>query len=271
MRTRFACSLDGQPLEGVAPCLAILDIRESAPALTCHTARPARGEGTLLLSQSCDSRPVTIVFALRDRSPARRGEAMEAVQRWSRGSRLEVSSRPGRFLTVCCTTLPAVDSAQRWSEGLKIVFTAYEVPFWQDKHLSRAILTGAAGSGVAPLTGSLYAGGTARETPVDVQVKNTSASATCQHLTLTAGESRFAFTGLALLPGETLRAQTDDRDRLALTILSAAGSPRSAMACRTGDSSDALLLPCGARSAVSISAEESVTLEAAFQTRGRWL
>lgn len=271
MRTRFQCCLDGQPLEGAAPCAAILDIRESAPAMTCLTARPARGEGTLLLERSCDSRQVTVVFALRDRSPARRGEAMEAVQRWSRGTRLTVSSRPGRFLTVRCTALPAVDSALRWSEGLSMVFTAWEVPFWQDAHLSRVTLSGSAGSGVSPLSGSLYAGGTALETPVNVQVKNTSSSAACQGLTLTAGETSFTFTNLALNAGETLRVQTDDCDRLMLQIASSSGSLRSAMAYRVGASSDALLLPCGSRGAVSVSAAESVTLEAAFSTRGRWL
>lgn len=263
MRTRFDCHLDGEALSGVDTCVAVEDLLERAPEMTWATARPARGQGTLLLGQRRAARQVRVRFALRDRSPARRGEAMEAVQRWSRGTRLELSTRPGRFLTVRCTALPDVESALRWGDALEMTFTAWEVPFWQDIRPSRTSLTGS-----GSVTGTLYAPGTAEEAPVSAHVTNVS-DGPCDAVTLLSGDTRFTLTGLALAPGETLTADTDALDRLSLRVVGTDGTARSVMACRTADSSDALLLPCGGRGSVGVTM--SAAFEAEMRVRGRWL
>lgn len=263
MNTRYECFLDGMPLSSVEACVAVVDIRERPPELAWSTARPAQGEGTLVLDTRCVKREVEVSFCLRDRRPDRRTQALEEVLRWCRGSRLEISTRPGRFLRVRCVQWPSVDSALRWPDSLCVTFAAWEVPFWQDVRQTHVAL-----SGTGSASGTLYAPGTATEAPLSVRLKNVG-SAACDAVTLTAGETQLHFTGLGLGAGAWLLVGQDERDRLTLLVEDATGAQRSVMACRTGASSDLLALPCGSRGAVGLTIAQAFEVD--FCVRGRWL
>ena len=86
-----------------------------------------------------------------------------------------------------------------------------------------------------------------------------------QHETPTC---RFDFTGLGMTAGETLVARYAQEDILLLEIEDVDGGTRSAMAMRTTDSDDDLLLSPG-RNAVTIKTEKACSVH--LTARGRYL
>ena len=79
---------------------------------------------------------------------------------------------------------------------------------------------------------------------------------------------RFDFTGLGMAAGETLVARYVQEDILLLEIEGVDGGTRSAMAMRTTDSDDDLLLSPG-KNAVTVKTEKACSVE--LTARGRYL
>ena len=79
---------------------------------------------------------------------------------------------------------------------------------------------------------------------------------------------RFDFTGLGMTAGETLVARYVQEDILLLEIEGVDGGTRSAMAMRTTDSDDDLLLSPG-KNAVTVKTEKACSVE--LTARGRYL
>lgn len=105
------------------------------------------------------------------------------------------------------------------------------------------------------------------ETPLAFDVKNTSSSVMDTATVETASE-RFEFSGLAMDEGETLSARYTQDDLLLLTITGVDGAVRSAMALRTTDSDDDLMLHPGANT-VTIKTQRACSVR--LSARGRWL
>lgn len=262
MTSRFECLLDGVSLAQVDGQIYITDIVELPPEVRWQTARPARGSGMLVTDCHRRALQVKILFVIRHRQPEARALAMEQVRKWCRGRRLQISGRPGRWLSVRCTSLPQISSALRWTDTLETVFTAWDVPFWQDVRFSKASLAD------GDTEDLLFVPGCADYAPVSVALKNTSATV-CSAATVTCGDTLIALSGLQLAGGETLLLLYDDEDRLSIAIENTSGNRRSAMACRSATSSDDLLLPCGKRSLIKVEMAQSFTAD--FSVRGRWL
>lgn len=252
MKTPFDCALNGVLLSSLDEAICLRDIREEAPRLrTSALALPT--EGQRLLRQQRESLTVQILFAIHAEDPIRRRAVLQAVHAWAaRGGILTVTDRPGQQLTVLCTALPAM-AAEDWTETLTIAFTSERVPCWE-----AAEEVSASGSEVL----TLDAPGTAESAPVDVAVINDTAQIV-DDLTLYCGGTRMAFTGLHMPSGGVfLLIQSGG-------VLSAQVDGVSALHCRTPESDDLLLAPCGRSCVVYASAAEP--LQATFTVRGRYL
>lgn len=105
------------------------------------------------------------------------------------------------------------------------------------------------------------------ETMLAFDVKNTSGSV-MDTATIETDSERFDFAALGLEPEETLSARYTEDDILLLSITGVDGAERSAMALRSTDSDDDLLLQPGAN-AVTIKTQRACSVR--LSARGRWL
>ena len=92
-------------------------------------------------------------------------------------------------------------------------------------------------------------------------------SAAVNAVTIEAPDTRFSFEALQLDAGETLQGSYTDDDILLLRIEGVDGALRSAMALRTTDSDDDLLLMPG-RNRVTVKTDRSCKVR--LSARGRW-
>lgn len=259
MITRFTCWMDGQGLHDLDPCLLITDIAESAADRSFMTV--AGPDGLHLNRVIRRSLSVAVTFVIRERSPMRRAALMDKVMAWASGRVLTVGHRPDQQLRCQCTGLPDPGSALKWHAPLTMQFTAFAVPYWEAARPAAAWITPAASQGST----ALLTPGTA-PAPVDGLIINQS-GATVNALTLACGETSFAFTDLGLADGERLLIDHDDECRLQLTILGDAS--RSVMGKRTGDSHDELICQPGRANAITLAADQPVSVKCTV--RGRWL
>ena len=252
MTTQFDCALDGILLSSLDESICVLDIREDAPKLRT-TSLIQYPEGHRLLQQQRESLSVQIRFSIHEEDPIRRREVAQAVHAWAaKGGLLTSSDRPGQQMAVLCTGYPAT-AAEDWTEVLTLVFTSARVPYWED-----AELTAVVGSGTMTLT----APGTAKSTPVDVQIVN-NAGMPLTKLMIRCGDTQMAFDGIEFTAGSSfLLTQSTG------TLIARIGG-KSVLPCRTPDSDDALLVPCGTSCTVSASADGA--LQTGFAVRGRYV
>lgn len=260
MTSRFTCCLDGQSLTALDPAIVITDVTEYAPEVEIHAARTPRG--LRYVDAQRQSLTVCVTFVVRERNVLRRAAILQKVAAWAEGTLLTLGHRPGQRLPCVCTALPEPGSALKWTSPLQVAFTAYDCPWWEAAQASAAWITPATTQGSAVLQPV----GTARHAPVEALIYNQSAE-TVQEVALACGDTRMAFTGLNMLPGERLHVAHDTHGRLTLTILGE--TSRSVMPLRTADSHDELLARCSASNVVSVSADQPVT--AKFAARGRFV
>lgn len=251
MTTRFNCTLNGASLAELDESIVILDITEDAPLM--HTAAlPLHGGGRREMSRQRESITVGVRFAIHEEDPIRREEVMRSIHLWARdGGTLTISPRPGQRLTVSCTALPAL-SFRDWPEEMTLAFTSLYAPWWESAEQTTL-------SGTAAQT--LTVPGTADSAVMDVVIMNAT-STTVTELTVRCGESSMTFRGISLPGGGNL---TLSHVRGSFT---AKAEGKSVLHCRTMDSSDEFLLPCG--ETITLSVEAPVSLYTFFQVRGRY-
>ena len=259
MITRYRAWMDGHPLDEIDAAVCILDIQESAPAVDVQTQAPARGDGVRVMRRSRTGVSVTISLAIREQDVARRKEIAGRINAWAQGAYLSVNDRPGQRLGVVLTTPLAVTSALKWTDTLRMTFTAYESPWWEETFASSAVMgAGTAGSLVLPLPGDGF--------PVPVEVTATAQSPTSM-LELRCGDTRIRLEGLGLGGKEVLRIHYTGGVQH-IDITGSDGKVRGVLAARTTDSDDDLLATAGKPTAVSYTA--SGTVQVAFLGRGRF-
>lgn len=258
MITRYRVWMDGRALDAVDEAVCILDIQESAPSVNVKTQAPARGDGLRMLRRSRERLDVTISLAIREQDVTRRKEIAGRINAWAQGKYLAVNDRPTQQLAVLLTTPVMVSSALKWTDTLRLTFTAYESPWWEDAFPSSARMSaGATGSGTLPLPGNL---GNAR---VEVHAE---AMAACSNLTLNCGRTQLRFEGLNMVAQETLHVHY--KDGVQRITITGPGGERCALAMRTTDSDDDLLAASGGVTAVSYVADGSMRV--VFSGRGRF-
>lgn len=237
MTTHYDLTLHGQALSALDESIAVTDIRETL--------------------QVADNRrkaiAVEVCFCIHEDDPVRRREVMSRIITWaSQGGLLTTSDRPDQRLTAACTGLPEL-SAQDWTAEMTLRFTSTHTPWWE-----AATPVMVSGSGI--LTADVP--GNAPQTVAEVIVINMG-NETVDTLTLHCDMTEMVFRGIALQPGSIFNLTYTQGALLAWV------DGESVLHCRTPQSSDDLLLPCGQVSTVYATAGEH-PLQATFTVRGRY-
>lgn len=121
-------------LESIAP-VKIEDIRVSPIQMTAVTRpRPLRF-GADFVRITGGSRTAAITFALLTNNRDARQQQLKQITRWARSQeegRLELPNHSGLYLSCVCTEFPEPSLRQWWESKLRLVFTAYDNPYWTD-------------------------------------------------------------------------------------------------------------------------------------------
>lgn len=258
MMTRYEAWLDKKSLSAIDPSIYIRDIAYNAPRTMITTSDIPGRNGQRVTGRSARSTSVQITIEIHEQDVARRQDVCRRIQAWAmKGGSLTTNDRRDQRLRVLCEEPPAISSALKWTQALRMTFAAYAQPFWEDETPRSVSLSGT--NSDKPL----YTPGIGALTRVEASVKNTSGSA-INTLTLSAGGTTFDFTGLNLAANETLEIGYDENDLLTIR----AGNT-SKMSCRTAASDDDLMIETGKSETVSIRAGGSVS--ATFRARGLYM
>ena len=252
MTTLFDCALNGVLLSSLSQRISVLDIQESTPKVH-QTALTLFPEGRQQLQVRRDSITVKVLFAIHEEKPYLRTRVLERIRQWAApGGVLTCTDHVDRQLTVICTGMPTI-TADNWTEPCTVTFQTTRCPYWED-----VILSSINGDGAL----SIYVPGTAEYTLVNALIQNDSGE-DITRITLRAGSTQMTFENI-LFPAGYLMLLNETDGPLKVEILG-----ESILHCRTADSDDLLLLPCGKESTVYATADKSVS--AGFTARGRYL
>lgn len=128
-------SFDGIDILSVAD-VKIEDVRVSAIQYAPLARARSTSAGSVFVRNRPGTRTVSVTFALLKQDRASRQAALMAVSAWAKTDReykLELPGHPDHFLYAVCTAKPDPSLRQWWEAKLKIVFTCYNDPFWNDK------------------------------------------------------------------------------------------------------------------------------------------
>lgn len=245
--------MDGEALSAQGP-FTLQQVREDVPTVDVDgEARPGR-DGQRMIRKRRTKLSVALTVMIHEVHDLQaRVRYTERLARWAQGRVLELSSRPERRLHVCCTGEPALGDARNYAEEVRVEFTAYEVPYWEDKYPATLSLSGSEASG------RLYVPGTV---PAPVCAAIRPAAGTLTSLTLEAGTRRIELMGMSIASGQELRFERDAYDVLAIRC-----GGVSQLSHRSAASDDDLFVEPG-RADVRLTA--NVACKATVTARGRW-
>lgn len=253
---RLEAYMDGEPLTATHRGIYITGIEHTPAQADTRTAALANRHGETLISRRMREASVELSFLINAGSIAERQEICQKVARWAQGSILQTSDRRGQQLRCVCTELPKIEEIMNRAEVIHARFTAYELPFWEEKYPSVLSLSGSSQEG------NLFVPGNTGESFVEVTV--TPASGTVNTITLTVGETMIRFMNLGATAANPLRICYDDHMIQKITVGSA-----SALNKRTAASDDDLLAVCGKINTFGYVADGNVNVT--FTARGLWL
>lgn len=258
MMTRYAVWLDKKGLDAIDPSIFILDIAYGAPVFSNNTTDIPGRNGQRMSGRYVRSMSVTVTVEIHEYDVARRQDVCQKIQRWAmNGKVLTTNDRKGQRLRVICENPVEITSALKWTQPLKMIFTAYEQPFWEDEHPRSVTLDS------VNMSKPLYTPGIGAQTRVEVTVKNVSGDA-IETLTLKAGSTQMRFEGLALAANDALEIGYDENDLLFIRT-----GEGSKMRCRTATSDDDLMVETG--KSETMSAECDAAVSVTFRTRGLYM
>lgn len=123
---------DGVSLESIAP-VDVVDILVSPVQLSVtNRPRPIRA-GAGFVRKHCGTRSVSITFALLTNDMHTRQKQLLEINKWAlrdAEAPLQIPNFPTMYLSCVCTALPEPSTRQWWESKLRLVFTAYDNPFW---------------------------------------------------------------------------------------------------------------------------------------------
>lgn len=125
---------DGVDMQSVAN-VKIEDVRVSSIQYAPLARARSSSAGSVFVRNRPGTRTVTVTFALLKQERVSRQAALSAISAWAKTDKeykLELPGHPDRFLTATCTAKPDPSLRQWWEGKLKIVFTCYDDPFWND-------------------------------------------------------------------------------------------------------------------------------------------
>lgn len=125
---------DGVTLENVAP-VKIEDIRVSPIQYSAVARERAIRGGSEFIRMRDGTRTVSISFAVLENNLEVRQQYLAAIDAWAKSDaehKLLLPQVPNRYLMCVCTKKPEPSTRQWWEAKLKIVFTCYDNPYWND-------------------------------------------------------------------------------------------------------------------------------------------
>lgn len=129
---------DGVDLEDIAP-VRIDDI--SVPPMDIQpVARQNVGIGQRFVRMTGGQRVITITFALLIENKDERHEALENIKEWAKPWKecaLILPQDETKHFDCICTGYPVPSYRQWWQNGLQLVFTTFENPYWTSNDESR--------------------------------------------------------------------------------------------------------------------------------------
>ena len=258
MVTRYEVWLNKKSLSAIDPAIYILDIAYGAPKFAMAANDIPGRNGQRITDRYAQSTSVVVTFEIRETDVARRQEVAGRVQAWAmQGGALTTNDRRGQRLNVICEDPPSIGSALKWTQALKMTFTAYEQPFWEDEHPRTVTLEG------TDAQKSLYVPGFGAYARAEATVRNMSGGV-ISALTVQTGESTFEFEGLGLTNGATLEIGYKENGMLYIRC-----GEETKMQCRTARSDDDLMIQTGKAETVGVRATGAVS--ATFKARGLYL
>ena len=123
---------NGTGLETVAP-VKIEDILVSPVELSVTARDRPVSAGADFVRIKSGTRTVTISFGLPTQNRELRAAQLQAIATWAYSQQegeLSIPDRPGVVLRCICTALPEPSARQWWEDKLKLVFTAFDDPYW---------------------------------------------------------------------------------------------------------------------------------------------
>ena len=252
MILRHRVALNGAQLDELDERILVLGVNDAAAREAISAASRFGGVGQRVTSRHRESLDVTVRFGLRIKAGDLevRAELFEKVSGWAvAGGWLTLNYRPNRRIYVTCAQLPSAGDLAEWTSEYTVTFRAYGVPYWQ-----QATPVSVAVASTRNATRTLEVPGTAA-TVLDVTFANLSGMEIAT-ASIRAGDSRIDLENLRLAASEALVIDHTEEGLLRIRIRAASGAWRSALACRTQDSSDDLAVNPGTV-AVAFSAQRA--------------
>lgn len=254
MRSRYEAWLNGVALSSVNPDILILDIEYAPIDINNETFSVAKRQGARLHRRYIEKTSVNVSFAIRKYSIQERQSVCGDVVRWAKnGGVLTVNDRLGQRLRCICETFPVIESAMKWTEALRITFTAYALPFWEEEAPVTLHLTG------TDEEGELYVPGNIDGAMIEVAVTANSALTT---LALGANGKLINLNGLSVPSGGVIELKYNDE-----MIQSIKADGVSILNKRSG--ADDLLAICGGENSLAFASDADA--DVVFSVRGLWL
>ena len=254
MISRYEAWLNGVALSSVNPDILILDIEQPSTNIRTETFTTAKRNGARIYKRRIEKTSVTIRFAIRKYDIADRRAVCSDVVRWAKnGGILETNDRDGQRLRCVLDTTPIIQSALRWTDPLTITFTAYALPFWEEKEQSVLHLSGTSGEG------TLYVPGNIDGAMIEATVTSNGSLST---LSLTANGKTITLGGLSVGTGGVVELKYNDE-----MVQSIKADGVSVLNKRTG--ADDLVAVCGGSNTLGFLSNVSVNVD--FKVRGLWV
>lgn len=254
MISRYEVYLNDIALSKVHPDILILDIQHQPAQIRNTMYNVANRQGANVNKRYIDRASVVVTFEIHNYNIAQRQAIRDEIVKWAKdGGVLRTNDRIHQRLRCICETFPAVTSAKNWTDPLQIVFTAYDLPFWESLMPVELTLTGTTGSG------TMYVPGTYGSALVEVTI---TANADITSVDLTVNGRTLTLSDLTVASGSKIRIRYDGR-----MIQSIKRGSTSLLKKRSGV--DDLLADCGASNSFEFTASASV--DVTFSVRGLWL
>lgn len=256
MRSRYRVALNGTHLDTLDNNLLILDVAYSQIQKQVRQTASANLDGFDISSVYTEKQIITVSFELHIYDTAKRNKACQTVNKWaSGGGTLTINDREGQQISVVCEQTAVIESVRDWTAPLTLVFSTSSKPYWESVTEKVTTITGKSASG------NLVMDGNTGSALVSVEV---TAKAPVSSLQITVGDTVLKLTGFSLQTNQVLTV-----DYVNGRYLRVRANGSSIMNRLNPDSSDNLKAPCGTRTRVAITANNSVN--AVFRARGLWL
>lgn len=258
MESRFNAILEGKDLLEEIPEIRILDIEHTPASISDMTFSPGFTSRPVITDRRYSGAKVSIPVEIHEYDPTIRSEVRDKLLEWAIGGGvLMTTDRPGQRLNVVCANAPAIASALRWTDRVTVEFSATGNPFWEAEIPQKFVFTT---SDYATVNGCVSS---ARVRATVKSGNTTNSGDKFTELEITCAGESLKLSGLNVPKNRKILIDYDANDFL--TIKTDNGD--DLMQYRTG--ADELLLPCGKKSRIKITANTAVTCT--LEVRGLWL